>query len=636
MRNEILQLLLTHDYPMQVQELAVASHKSRRTVYHTINKINTYLTAAGVAEIHYTKHAGYLLDQQQKAVFRSIKPFRSKLERMNMIILHCINYGTITNQRLVSLLGVSANTIRNDIKKIQQDFPEFNIQGTHAGYCVSAPEVVQIDWVMAHLNLLETVKSEEVTALVEEFETLTNAQLTGSGRIDFAKWINWFLHRIKQFGDTYSLSYNHQANVKFVVVANRLLYRQGIDNLNVSLYLADAMNKFQYNVMPYPMLSDDVVEESLNQIIDRFEEISSITINHKRVYDLMRVHFNGLYNRMINDSQIHSDVIQPMMKNAGDVYALTKLSLIDLEQRTGKVINDDECALLATYFGGEVRRIKNEAAASQVLIYCANGIGTSQLVVLTLREKFPMIKFEIIHNLNVIAELNSAKLLISTIKLTRQLNIPVVEVSPLLTALDLQHVASKLQEYGLITTSSMNSVTVDGLIDIIFEYTKVMNFSALKESLEKYLQGDERPSRQSEEVFIQANCVTKPIENWQQAVRMGVQILVDGHITTANYADEIIKLTMENGPYMVLGKHIMLAHSRQPSEAVGFSFLRLSEPVTCLGKSVQIIITMASPNQEAHLNFLAKLSPKISSGDLTDQLLTMTSTQEMMSYLSTL
>ena len=56
--------------------------------------------------------------------------------------------------------------------------------------------------------------------------------------------------------------------------------------------------------------------------------------------------------------------------------------------------------------------------------------------------------------------------------------------------------------------------------------------------------------------------------DWEEAIRKSAQPLIDEHKVKQSYVDDMITGVKENGPYIVLTKHVALPHARPESGAL--------------------------------------------------------------------
>ena len=102
-------------------------------------------------------------------------------------------------------------------------------------------------------------------------------------------------------------------------------------------------------------------------------------------------------------------------------------------------------------------------------------------------------------------------------------------------------------------------------------------------------------------------------ENWEDAIRKSAQILLEKGSIEPGYIDAMIQVVHDNGPYIVIGKHIALAHARTECGAIhtDISFSTL-KPAVEFGAGeldpVKLIITLSATDPETHLDLLGELS----------------------------
>jgi PTS system ascorbate-specific IIA component len=94
-------------------------------------------------------------------------------------------------------------------------------------------------------------------------------------------------------------------------------------------------------------------------------------------------------------------------------------------------------------------------------------------------------------------------------------------------------------------------------------------------------------------------------QDWQQAVKLGVDLLVDAGIVEPRYFDAILAGVEKFGPYFILAPGLAMPHGR-PEEGVlktGFALVTLKTPVRFGDEDndpIDILITMAAVDAKAH------------------------------------
>nr|WP_231708757.1 PTS sugar transporter subunit IIA [Arthrobacter sp. zg-Y20] len=127
--------------------------------------------------------------------------------------------------------------------------------------------------------------------------------------------------------------------------------------------------------------------------------------------------------------------------------------------------------------------------------------------------------------------------------------------------------------------------------------------------------------------------------NWRDAIRLAGEGLVAGGAATDEYTAQMIDAVEVHGPYIVIAPGIALAHAR-PSEAVlqgGLSWVSLEQPVE-FGHSkndpVSLVIGLAAVDHTTHIDVLRALAGVLSQKDILNQLVAVTTADELRSLLS--
>jgi len=95
------------------------------------------------------------------------------------------------------------------------------------------------------------------------------------------------------------------------------------------------------------------------------------------------------------------------------------------------------------------------------------------------------------------------------------------------------------------------------------------------------------------------------VNNWEDAIIKGGQVLVEKGAATTEYLETIVKKCKDNGPYIVIAPGIAMPHAR-PEEgalALGYGIVTLKNPVTFKDPDndpVELLIFMAAPTVKEH------------------------------------
>ena len=125
-------------------------------------------------------------------------------------------------------------------------------------------------------------------------------------------------------------------------------------------------------------------------------------------------------------------------------------------------------------------------------------------------------------------------------------------------------------------------------------------------------------------------------ENWEDAIRISCNALIEDGTVKPEYAEEIIAAVRELGPYIVLMPGFALPHAMKGSANAlntGIAFMKLSRPVSFDKdngeKDASVFFTLAARDSEEHLKNMRKLWKMLTNEELCADLLKVTSAEEL-------
>lgn len=221
------------------------------------------------------------------------------------------------------------------------------------------------------------------------------------------------------------------------------------------------------------------------------------------------------------------------------------------------------------------------------------------------------------------SDLINVRLIISTIKLVKNHQIPAIVVAPIPTPVQWQQINQELTKLNLINNPS-NTLTVTNLMDLISEYARITDPTGLESALTNLISKNKVPAAISSNNNFGLNRLlpqdniqisNNSFKSWDQAVQHSFKPLLNNKSVTTDYVAKIINSTKKFGPYMVIGNGVMLAHAR-PADGVkkiGMSLLILKNPVKIYDqneeayKVVSVIIGLAPIDAAEHVLALSQL-----------------------------
>jgi PTS system ascorbate-specific IIA component len=101
--------------------------------------------------------------------------------------------------------------------------------------------------------------------------------------------------------------------------------------------------------------------------------------------------------------------------------------------------------------------------------------------------------------------------------------------------------------------------------------------------------------------------------DWRDAVRLAGSALADAGVALPGYADEMVRMIEEHGPYVVIAPGLALAHAR-PGRAVlkdGLAVVTLATPVPFghpYNDPVHVVLALAITSPAGHLESVAAIA----------------------------
>lgn len=126
--------------------------------------------------------------------------------------------------------------------------------------------------------------------------------------------------------------------------------------------------------------------------------------------------------------------------------------------------------------------------------------------------------------------------------------------------------------------------------------------------------------------------------NWEDAIRKAAQPLIDEHKVKPSYVDDMVLGVKENGPYIVLTKHVALPHARPESGALesAIGIATLKTPVVFGNEAndpVKYLFCLSAKDNMEHLNALAELAEMFEDEEFYHILEQSEKTSEIMDYI---
>lgn len=349
------------------------------------------------------------------------------------------------------------------------------------------------------------------------------------------------------------------------------------------------------------------------------------------------IHIAALLKRLNSDIQFLNPLTDRIKANYPEMFHVINEFSPEFLTITGKVISEDEVALLVIYFITLQTEIKEENQFYfKVVVICNHGTATGNLLVASLKKHFNIeIQGVLSSNEGRLIEKLDVDLVFSTVKINYTKK-PVLLLNPIIRDLERQQIQRFLElnknlrrKKGFKTTyaddffkdvvhvfENNNYKLTDDIYKELIDVFQNNNLSIRKEKIQPMIK----------DVLIDDYIIIdQEADSWEEAIKLSAAPLLLNGLITDGYTKAIIKSVNEYGPYIVIGPHLALAHARPEDGALkmGLSVLKVKEPVPFhhdFNDPVQLVFCLSAVDNFSHLNIMRELVNLIHDPDKVEKL----------------
>ncbi|MBA4601459.1 BglG family transcription antiterminator [Thermoactinomyces sp. AMNI-1] len=674
----LLQLVNSDSY-VSISELSKRFNVSRRTIYYDIDKINDWLKNSGLTQIKQVRFAGLILKEEtKKLVFQKLGEMEpwyyewSPTERKAWLALYLLTSEKPLYLEILSeKLRVSRNTTIEDIKSLKTEIERFilylkferktgyiilgkelNIRKAIAYYLsLAIPEPIWSTFLVrirmdANANdnredLFNIHALNLVYELLIESEKILNVQFTDDILHQLSLRLVLYIKRIFQ-GKNIKLDQVEKAVLKeskaFMAAKMICLNLEKMmghsfpedEQFYITTQLLGAKVNYSADDLVYISTSVSLKDVAV-KIVNDFEKYACIQFYDKDLLvKNLTLHLKPAYYRIKYGIEVENQIVDLVKENYQEIFFLTKKAVHHFEKVLGKPIHENEIAYIALHLGGRISA--TQIVRKRVLVVCANGLGTSQMLRQQLEGLIPAI--DIVGTISAREYEESqfdVDFVISTIPLPISRNdCPVFIVHPILNENEKESLLKKVTQ--LFHHTKQNTYITDGLMEIIKQNAEIHNQEKLLRELKQFIYRPEialnekyKPNL-TELITEDTVQLADSVADWKEAIRITADpLLKNGSITKA-YVKEMIDHVEKMGPYIVIAPKIAVPHAKPENgvKKLGMSLLRIQHPVSFSKQrnhDVQFVVILAAIDNESHLKALSQLTQLFSTEENTQKLL---------------
>lgn len=636
---------------------------TRRQAKYRIQKLNDLLKEEEVPPILVSSSAtkDIVVSDDTKRVINSLLKdidqndvyYLSKKERLiYMYLMLFINKAHLTLNDFIDSLQVSRSTVLLDLKELTQTLEELNIHiknDRKRGYYLVGSEMEIRRFMMK--NVIYTLADEDNNKVFDIF--INDFYLD-----DF----NYSKIYISNLAKKHKIRFVENRLIEFIYIFIFLNTRMQNEKYSsdeiVGLMDIDAMSymkeyKFSYELLKKYNTTENITKADVNYIaawilgisfgdinedtkdcvlisdligkmMTRFESLSGVHYkNTEEIFIQLYSHFRPAYYRLLFKLPIFNPVCDKVKEEYPELYQLVEQTMKPFNIIFGEEIPAGEIAYLTMHFSTIYSGKKGVNIAKQktALVVCSNGIGSSAILYNELTSMFPELHF--------LSPIDSSKLSdfsekVDIIFATNYLenipniNIPIIHVSPVMSIAERYQVMREV--YMQLGSGFLKKTNVDVVMDIISKHADIQNRDALYNELINYFSEIDNISNKDKENelhlldMVRENIIRLNIEaeNWEEAVRLSYEPLLENGFITQKYIDETVRIMNSVGPYVVITKHTALLHTKPESGALScaMGIGVLKNPInfgSIEHDPIKYIFSLSAIDNHTHLCAMAEL-----------------------------
>jgi mannitol/fructose-specific phosphotransferase system IIA component (Ntr-type)/galactitol-specific phosphotransferase system IIB component len=337
-----------------------------------------------------------------------------------------------------------------------------------------------------------------------------------------------------------------------------------------AIYLA--LQLLGNKICSYTNTLPDELAPLARALVDKFEELSAITINNKEeLSKSILSHLKSSWPRYYYGiSPEGLSVLNEIMKSNPTIYELAKDSCSQLKEFIKFPVNEMEIAYLALYFSSYIQQSYCYKNKMRILVVCLNGISTGNILKWEISKLLPCAKvIGVEAKPSKFSLRDICDLVISTVPLKS--DVPVEVVNARLSDEDRIRLLNRAKAFGT-RRNPVNQLNLQELLSIIGRYVDSQKLAFIKRDIIRELGSSEK----SRSLYIEGHknggilCHLSPSKivtadkhiGWKEALQYSAEPLIKNGSIETDYIKQICAQIESLRFYMFLMPGLVLAHGR--------------------------------------------------------------------------
>lgn len=620
---------------------------SRRQISYSFMKINDWLEENNYPVIKRTNGGKFIVSPLLMDLFAekdegssSARYIPSEKERAQLIILMLLSSeDELSLIHFSSALEVSKNTVLRDIKATQKLVNVYHLEVVYSrmhGYDIVGNEwdkrkllidalrnIFDIYKGESYIRQLAQISIEEIEKLkfqMEEVETRLHLKFIDERMKLLPYVIAVLLKRIKKgqvITDPYDIDYEALSDTLEFEAAEILI--QDGQSIPKQERLFITLQLLTSNVFSSQFLTDrelPQLKKSLQDSLDLFEYKAAIAFKNKEaLLNRLVLHMKPAYYRIKYHLTTNYSMLERVSDEFKAIHYIVKDSIKPFREYIGCEIPESEIMFITIFIGGHlINSGETIPVKKRAVVVCPNGVSISQLMEHTLRDLFPEFYFYQAFSIREFEQLDfDFDIVFSPVPLQTDKHLFIV--NQFISDFEKMQLRQRVMQgiFGLNTSV----VNIEQIISVIEKYAKIEEKQSLEKALQDYfsLQLSNEIKQKMEYIlpdFItpETIVVKDSVENWQEAIEIAAQPLLNKGVITEAYIETMQKQYPSLSPHILLRMNIAIPHARPQDgvHSVGMSLLKIKDGLSFENdRKVHFVVVIAAIDKNQHLNALLQL-----------------------------
>lgn len=680
----ILNIFLNSKESVSAKELSIMFNKTERTIRNDLKDINEFLITNQFFEINNNSGLFILnLSNSERTKLKEIvsgeveEQIYNPAYRKEYIISHALSDDSYKKiYELCEELQISKSTMDKDMKQVRMDLNKFNLKivsNVSTGLSIEGNErdirtflydylvkkitedKVTIDNLFdSYSPLIHYIDSKNIENIKDTYTKIISIEQNDiklSAIILTAIWISRISHN-------HILATEKDDKRKQLSIIN--IFIDEVINwkaLDVSLGEFNYINnRLDVLIGGKKQVTDDK-HEALSQLISlklieyvEHELSIDFTGYQSYLFEGLNKHISGLISRLQQGIQIYNP-LKENIKNSHNKFfnTIKKYSMNRLNRYIELDFTEDEIAFITVYFStAYFKYVQQNKHYFNAVIVCSFGIATSNLLAEILKSHFNVNIIKILaSNEEDFIKNDDVDIVFTTID--ADFDKPTCYVNAIVNETDIKKIEAFLEQHAYLSRNNekfkRNEASLFKDLSIWLEdkgmKLNVQDYKDIKNLFEinnfnfndKEVQPMLNEVLENHHVLLDETC-----SDWKNAIKVVSKPLLDDGIITSQYQDAMISSVEEYGPYIVIGKHIALAHARpeEGANALGVSIATLNPNIEFgneINDPVKIIFCLSATDSFSHLNIMKSIVSLVRNEEKVDKLLSFKDKDKFIDYL---